>query len=172
LKGLRWFLTDLGNHLAARRHVPHDDVVLFDEGLLQRAMNLFIHGRGTVDVDGVRQYARAVPLPDVLIHVRVDPDIAKARAARRPYSLSNRFRGLNDRDLQKVFRDAALALDTLVDETRRTRGGAMTILTIDANELERASLALDEAFDLILACPSPTAGYTVSHTSTGGFHAA
>ena len=79
LKGLRWFLTDLGNHRTARSAMPDNHIVLFDEGLVQRVFNIFIHGRGDIDVAGLKDYVRALPLPDVLVYLVVDSEVAFRR---------------------------------------------------------------------------------------------
>jgi len=150
VKGLRWFLTDLGNHWTARLRIPSRHVVLFDEGLAQRAVNLFIHGCGAVDLSGVRRYARTIPLPDVLVHVVVDPETARRRAGARGANLSSRFNGLSDDELRGVFNDASRALDALVAEVRYTKRHAVTVLTIDATELNSASQAFDAQFDRLL----------------------
>jgi len=143
LRRFRWVLTALGNHWTARLKVPREDIVLFDEGLVQRAITVFVHGKKSVDVSRLRCYPRAIPLPDILIYLRVDPEVARARVLRRPSSLARRFRSLSERELRDTFTDTALSLDALVTEIRET-AKTVKVVAIDANDIQQAMTALDQ----------------------------
>jgi hypothetical protein len=164
VKGLRWFVTDLGNHWAARLNVPPDQIVLLDEGLIQRAINIFVHGHGTIDVPAIRRYARAVPRPDVLVHVIMNPEIARRRAVRRPAGLSRRFRPLTDGQLRGAFSDAARVIGLLVTEISQDSERRVTVLTVDANQRECAASQLDVQLRSVLpvahGAPEPDAAAT------------
>jgi thymidylate kinase len=149
LKGLRWFLTDLGNHWSARLTVPSDHVVLLDEGIVQRMFNIFVHGGGRIDLAGIKAYARALPAPDVLIYLMVSSDVAMHRTQMRSGGLSQRFRGLTHTQLQGVFADAARALDVLVNEIRKSAPHPL-IVVIETSDLERARQELSARLDAIL----------------------
>jgi thymidylate kinase len=150
-QGLRWLLTDLRNDWAARRLIRPDRVVLFDEGLIQRAINLFVHGRGRPDLSAVRSYARTVPLPDVLVYLRVAPGVARERARDRPSKpLQWRFRGLDAPDLHRVFIDTVQTLDALVGQVARAPGRPVTVLTLDATDPAQAAARLDARLDGLL----------------------
>ncbi len=144
LKGLRWFLTDLGKHQTARSNISPKHIVLFDEGLVQRVFNIFIHGSGEIDVAGLRDYARVLPLPDVLIYLVVDSEVAVRRTQARPSSsLSMRFRALDSAQLSRVFADAARALDVLVGEVRIADRRRVNVIVIDTNDLDVAKAKFD-----------------------------
>jgi Ser/Thr protein kinase RdoA (MazF antagonist) len=80
----------------ARRLVPPHHVVLVDEGLVHRAVNLF----GWYDsppTEAVRGYISLVPLPDALVAVDADPDAARQRAIAR--GLPKRLTGRSQEDV-------------------------------------------------------------------------
>ena len=149
LKGLRWFLTDLGNHWTARL-TASDQIILLDEGLVQRMFNVLVHGYGAIDLAGIKDYARALPLPDVLIYVVANPDVAMSRTQSRSSRLSRRFRKLKDTQLESVFAGAARALDVLVNEIRATAPQSVNIIVIDTSDFETAKKKFSAMIDPIL----------------------
>jgi thymidylate kinase len=150
LLSVRRFLATLGNHWTARMIVPAGQIVLFDEGLAQRAITVLIHGRGELDVSAARCYARAIPAPDILVYVVANPEIAMDRAQRRAV-LPRRFRHLNRLELQSAFRDAARALDTTVSHMRCPSGRPMQVMVIDSNDLDKAKMEFDAKINRLLA---------------------
>jgi thymidylate kinase len=162
LTGLRWFLTSLGNHWKAREVARADEVVLIDEGLAQRVFNVFIHGRDEIDLSGVRQYARRLPLPDVLVYLTVNSDVATRRTDARSKKLPARFRSLNRSELGTMFGNAARALDVLVEEILVANPRPIKIIVIDTSDWDKARVELDAHIDALLArwptdaSPAPT----------------
>jgi thymidylate kinase len=150
LKGLRWFLTSLGNRWKARQSLGTGDVALIDEGLAQRMFNIFIHGAGDIDLDGVRKYARALPLSDVLVYLTVDPHIAAMRTAARTKKLPRRFRSLDREQLSVMFANAEQAIDTLVDEIR-LRPNCAQVIVIESDDLPAARRQLTAQIDALLS---------------------
>ena len=151
LTALRWFLTSLGNRWKARQILAPDQLALIDEGLGQRLFGIFIHDAGEIDLNGVRQYARVQPLPDVLIYLTVDPQVATMRVLTGSKTLPPRFRSLDRVQLRTMFDNAAHALDVLVDEIRRTASDQVRIVVIRSEDLIAARRELDEHIDAILA---------------------
>ncbi len=151
LRGLRWFLTSLGNRWKARRSLTADEVVLMDEGLAQRVFNIFIHGCGDIDLAGVRQYARVQPVADVLVYLRVNSEIATMRTATRSKRIPRRFRSLDRDQLSVMFANAEQALDTLVDEIRISAPDRVTTIVVDTDDFMAARRDLAEQLDRLLA---------------------
>ena len=151
LRGLRWFLTSLGNRWKARQSLSANEVVLIDEGLAQRVFNIFIHGCGDIDLDGVRKYARAQPLPDVLIYLTVHSDVATLRTASRSKKIPRRFRSLNRAELGVMFANAGQALDTLVEEIRKSAPSRVHVIVIRTDDLPAARRELEAQVDALLA---------------------
>jgi thymidylate kinase len=151
-RAVRWFLTCLGNHWKARLTIPGENIVLADEGLAQKMFSLFVSARDEIDLAAVRDYARLLPAPDLLIYLVVDPAVAATRALARPRRRARRFQTLDDATRRTVFANAARALDVLVDEMRSTR--SVHVIVIDTNDLDRATTELDGHVDTFLATTS------------------
>ena len=147
----------------------------WDEQQPEPALETLIRCRGLISelIAGIRPDASPLAQKVLGLYVFLFQVVTEAQLSRDRQKLAIVRRVLaSERETwQQVFSDAALAMDTLVDETHATRGREVKILTIDANDLEQAALALDESFDQILASPCRT-GAQMSHFSTGGFHAA
>jgi thymidylate kinase len=143
LKSLRRFLTCLANYWTARLSIPAEEIVLTDEGVVQKLCAVFIHGSGRVDLAAVRRYARTLPLPDVLVYVVVDAEIARARARVRSRRLAGRFAALQDAELRTVFADTASAFDALVNEIQTATPRAVRIIVVRTDDFERAKATLD-----------------------------
>ena len=151
LIGLRWFLSSLGNQWKARRTLAPHQVVLIDEGLGQRMFNIFIHDAGDIDLAGIRRYARAQPLPDVLVYLTVDAEVAIERALARTRKMPPRFQSLDRTQLSALYVNTERAFDVLVDEIRATAPHPIDILVIRSNDHNGNMRGLDEHVDAILA---------------------
>jgi glycosyltransferase involved in cell wall biosynthesis len=68
------------------------EVVIFDEGLIHRVVNLFAWRRGPVPIAEATEYLRRIPLPDIALEVTCPPDIADERLTRRGLPLRLRAR--------------------------------------------------------------------------------
>lgn len=87
----------VGGRIAyARRRVPPGHIVLVDEGLVHRAVNLF-GWYPTASPEAVKRYISLVPLPDALIAVNADPEAAWRRAQAR--GLPQRLVGRSEEDV-------------------------------------------------------------------------
>jgi hypothetical protein len=149
LRRARQLLATVGNYWTARLVVPNDDIVLFDEGLAQRIITAFIDGNGRPDLSAVKRYARAMPLPDMLVYVKADPEIAIERAHSRT-GLSRRFEALSRSELRYAFVNAAQALEALVSELCSTTNPRVKVVLIDANNLDSATIQFDSEVVLFL----------------------
>jgi thymidylate kinase len=149
--GLRWFLASLGNQWTAREALTPDQIMLIDEGLGQRLFNIFVHDAGEVDLAAVRQYARAQPLPDVLVYLTVNPEVALERALTRSRKLPPRFKSLDRTQLSALFANTAKVFDVFVDELRATASLPIDILVIHSTDLTANMRELGEHLDAILS---------------------
>ncbi|HEY7464001.1 MAG TPA: phosphotransferase [Candidatus Limnocylindria bacterium] len=118
----------------ARRRVPPRHVVLVDEGLVHRAVNLF-GWYPSARPEAVRRYISMVPLPDGVIVVDTDPDLALERV---------RSRGLPKRLVDKPVAEVAAFVaqarevtTTAIAATAR-RDGVTMIRIRNRNSLRRA----------------------------------
>ena len=139
----RLFFVALGNYWRVRTHTLADQIVLFDEGVVHRAFTVFVDGRREIDLAAIRRYAHMIPLPDVLVYLKVSPDVALERTHARPRGLSRRFQGLSPGQECGVMADSAHMLDVLVDGIQDLVRSTVTIIVIDTNDLRRANAEFD-----------------------------
>jgi len=94
----------VGGRIAyARGRVPPQHVVVVDEGLVHRAVNLYgWYPRSSADAVG--RYISLLPLPDALIAVDTDPEAAESRALAR--GLPKRLVDRSDEDAAAFVRRA------------------------------------------------------------------
>ncbi|HEX5510968.1 MAG TPA: hypothetical protein VFX41_04590 [Actinomycetales bacterium] len=118
LFALRLLAVTLDNHRWLRRQDPQS-LVLVDEGFAQRAMLLLAGTGREVDLARAQRYARAVPVPRVVVHVRLDPSESVRRTAGRDRGLPARFARLSGDVLLSRLADAAAVLDVVVSELGR-----------------------------------------------------
>jgi thymidylate kinase len=118
LFAFRLLAVTLDNHRWLRRQNP-DALVLVDEGFAQRAMLLLSGADGGVNLERAQRYARAVPVPRVVVHVRIDPSESVRRTADRDRGLPARFARLSGDVLLASLADAASLLDVVISELGR-----------------------------------------------------
>jgi Ser/Thr protein kinase RdoA (MazF antagonist) len=142
----------VGGRIAyARRRVPPQHVVLVDEGLVHRAVNLF-GWYPTASKDAVRRYISLVPMPDALIAVNADADAALRRALAR--GLPKRLAGRSDEDIAGFVSRARVIATAAVGAVQR-RSGVRVIKIKNGKSLRRSvSNAARATSGLVL----PTAG--------------
>lgn len=80
---LRKVLKQLGRYEAIRGAGTNQTPILVDEGTLHAAHNLFVHVGFGFDQEQIREFAEAVPLPDVVVYVRQHEDVLVERALKR-----------------------------------------------------------------------------------------
>lgn len=119
---------------------PAGAVVLLPEGAVQRSFLCFVEPGRPIPSDGVARYAAAIPVPDVIVRLRVRPEVAVARLQRafrhpRPGATRvNRLAGVGPAALLATFTDAAAMLDDVVAVVVARSGGRTRVVDIDADE--------------------------------------
>jgi len=114
----RLLAVTLDNHRWLSRQ-DQELLTLVDEGFAQRAMLLLANARGDVDLRRAQRYAGVVPVPRVVVHVRIDPKESVRRTAARPRGLPARFERLTGEELLSRLAGAAAILDVVTDELGR-----------------------------------------------------
>jgi hypothetical protein len=109
---------DLEVHRRARQ-LPPGHVLLWEEGLVHRAILVLVEAGGVAPTDAWVRYAARVPLPDVLVHLQVDAATAVARMEQRPKRLTARLAHLPRPQLEALVTGAVHGLEVLVEEIRR-----------------------------------------------------
>lgn len=141
-------------HVAATAHALHEarakshstDLVVVPEGICQRTFMAFVDADGVVDRDLARRLVTGAPQPDVVVVLRVTPEVALDRIRNRPHgALSNRFDGLEEHELvQHLAAGQELLLD-VAEHLRHVSGDRVRCLVLDGNDLDAACDILCEA---------------------------
>lgn len=124
-----------------------DDVYVFAEGTGQRAFVVLADGRRPVDLAAARRYVTHMPLPDVLVHLRVSPSECLERTSRRERGLPDRFAGLSGAEAKHLLGDAAGLFDTILDQVRALQPHVVAH-EIDSGDLDAA---IASAKDVVVA---------------------
>jgi len=125
LRWRSWPLSTMATHVALRRVDAPGRTVLVEEGLVQRANTVCI-GRPEL----AARYFATQPLPDALVVLDVDLDVAQARIASRSKGPLLRHAGLAPPDVLKDLRRSAELIAT-AKEVLRGRG--LVVLELDAD---------------------------------------
>jgi adenylate kinase len=131
---VRWFLSTLGRYAAPRDR----RMLVLDEGLLQRSFLLFMERDGFGSVDRVARYVSAIPLPDAVIMVDVDPAESLARLQRRSRPVPRRFRTMAGEDQLTAFTRGAELLDLVLATASARRGSSTVVIRVPSEDVDQA----------------------------------
>lgn len=118
----------------ARRRVPLDHLVIVDEGLVHRSVNLF-GWYPAPPLSSVREYVARVPLADALVYVESAPDIEHARTLAR--GVPKRLAGRSAAEVSAFVAQARLVCATAV-ESVEARGGTAVARVANLDALDSA----------------------------------
>lgn len=121
-----------------------DRVVLFDEGLVQRAFTMFVDRDGAPRATDVDRYLEAMPRPDVVIFLAADPQRCLARLQARPAGLPRRFQQIEATAVEEILVAGAAMFSHLIDGLQANGGEAPQVFLIDANDHDATSREIDE----------------------------
>lgn len=140
---LRLFFEVAGQYYYLRRRLIPGEVVLFEEGLLHRAINLYAWEPGPINQQMVAKYLRLLPAPDLAVFIKAAPDLCLKRARER--GLPSR---LKDKNTQVVEQFMANTVNILA-LAEKNRG--QSILEVDnSTDLDQALFALHQGLETIL----------------------
>lgn len=113
----RWTERSIRHFVMARARSSQLDLVLFDEGITHRSIQLFVSPPPRLDVDRLRSFLRSWAFPDVVVRVRASP----ARCAERSSSrgVPERLEGRSDAELRAFVEACATVSAEIVEEARR-----------------------------------------------------
>lgn len=127
---MREVVRDVGLQGFARRATPGTAVVV-DEGAVLTASHLFVYNDGPLASDALGDFARLVPLPDVVVYVRAPVEVLVDRAVRRP----DRRRELRAADRREMERWAKRALEVF-DRLTATARLREHVFTVDVEDTQ------------------------------------
>jgi hypothetical protein len=100
---------------------------LMDEGFIQRGFLLFSGKPNSTASALAQHYALRIPMPDVVVHLRLDPAQAVTRTAGRSRSLPPRYARLTGDTLLDALRAGSVIIDQLLGVVTRRAGGPVVI---------------------------------------------
>jgi dephospho-CoA kinase len=133
----RLFLTSLTDRCFAQRRSVPDEIVLFSEGVVHRGLSVFMHSSKAVNVEAIRHYVSAIPLPDVLIVLQADPNITLERTRARRNGSSRRMRLNSKSDMLEGER----IMSAIISELRSY--SSVQLITLNTNDLTLATLEFE-----------------------------
>lgn len=80
---MHWWIRTVGARSLLLAHRRDNEVIVLDEGMCHRVVQLFSSADEVADPEVVARYARGIPLPDVLVHVVAPVDVAYDRVVGR-----------------------------------------------------------------------------------------
>lgn len=131
----------------ARRVTGSNTLTVLHEGVCQRVFQAFVDALGVADRRTVQRFLRDVPLPDVIVALKVQPETALARVRSRGHGgLSNRFNDLSDAQLHQRLEDGQQLLLRIVGYLEARHMPKVSTLVLDAQDLPRLLQQLDTDF--------------------------
>lgn len=109
------------------------DVVVFPEGLCQRAFMTFVDGGGFSNTRLVMRFIDGAPLSDVVVALKVDPEVALERIGRRDQKLSHRFGGRSRSEMLTTMRLGQRLLMDVASHVEATRPGVRVVRIRDGD---------------------------------------
>jgi homoserine kinase type II len=147
------------------RRMRPDEVLLLEEGMVHRAVNVFAWSDGDVDLAAVGRYVTGLPRTDLVVLVTAPLSVCIERADAR--GLPRRLAGRDDATVARFMRNAAVIVDVLPDLlSARSRP---SVVVHNGGALDAAVTALQEAIGFRLdattvaapegaGCPAPDEG--------------
>jgi thymidylate kinase len=112
--------------------------VLFSEGLVQKSFMFVDYSNVVVEAADVVRYLEKIPMPDLVIHLRVSASVGFERMTGRASGVTQRLKSTDAATIRRFLDKAAHHLDLLSDWFASNQPDRM--LTID-NEVSAASAA-------------------------------
>ena len=133
---VHWWIRAAGARSLLLARCLGNEIVLLDEGLCHRVVQLFSSADEVPDQEVITRYVRDLPFPDVLIHVVAPVDVSYSRVMNRGV-----WERLEDEDPARVrtfLSSAAVAISYLLD-TEKARNSRV----LDVDNSGQAPSGLD-----------------------------
>jgi thymidylate kinase len=142
---LRNVLKKIGIYEIISFRSTNRQIILVDEGVLQAAHNLFVHGSVQVKMENLATFAKLIPLPDVIVYLRQPESLLIDRTVKRGH------KRIPDRSYSNVvpfIRQAITTFDKLVQNPAVE--SKLLIIEGDQKVTVAASYQDDPSFGLAL----------------------
>jgi hypothetical protein len=146
LHALRWFIVLAGQYEFLKAHARPGEGLIFDEGFIHRAVQMYASDREIPDRAQVAAYVDLLPQPDLLCAVRAPQERCIERVYRR--GLWHRFRHKRRDQVERYITNAHQIVDMAVD---RARGRGWRVVEVDngGDDIGPAEMALRERLDSV-----------------------
>jgi thymidylate kinase len=135
---VRLFFQVAGQERWLRRSLRAGEVVVFEEGLVQRAVNLYAWAPERLETTAVAAYFSLLPAADLVVLVRAPFDTCLARARARGMPI--RLRDKDGRTIERFMRHAQAIAGLMGPALAAQRRPAITIDNDCSPEVSRAAL--------------------------------
>lgn len=127
-RSLRLLVLALEHQMQHRHPIGGGDILLLDEGVIQRGLKFLVARGFRAPRELVWEYIRRLPvLPDRLLVLETSPERALDRALGRPRGLPPRFQGLTRPQALRLFEDVAAVLQDSLDALAELRPGETAV---------------------------------------------
>ena len=141
---LRNVLKKIGIYEIIRFRSTDQQVILVDEGGLQAAHNLFVHGSVQVKAEHLATFARLIPLPDVIVYLRQPASVLIDRTIKRGH------KRIPDRSYSHVARFINQAVATF-DKLVQNPAVASKLLVVDGGQHVNVTKAANDQDDPVFS---------------------
>jgi shikimate kinase len=160
LFALRLLVVSLGRyHAAQSRRTP---IVMMDEGFIQRCFTVLVDGPEEVSGEMVRRLASAGPHGDMVVHLKIDPEVALRRLSVRQRGLPPRFAMLSHAELLATFRMADRSFGEIAAVVSHDRRHPADVVVVESDDVATANKLLRNALDTARP-PVPPAAVPIGH---------
>lgn len=135
---LRSIVRKIGTYEIAKR-CNHDRIILVDEGTVLSAHILFVFTSTVYSQADIEQFARLVPMPELVVYIKTPVDSLVQRSLQR-LGAPKEIRSKNQMMVQKYISRAAEMFDRLT-KTKRIRDRVLIVANPDSTEGERGAVA-------------------------------
>ncbi len=130
-------------HIFFSRTMPRDSVGLFDPGRLMRFLNGYLYATNAPATGTISKYLQSIDLPELLILVCVEPDVAIVRLNSRTRGLPKRMRQLEKDDWPVTIDQGNKVAGAIADEAEKM---GVTLLRYDSGERTPTEITDDIIF--------------------------
>ena len=159
LRAFRLFAVCLNRYSLIRKITNENTIVMFEEGMLQRAMTIFVDGLSDVNLRSAQLYLRKIPLPDVLIYLKIKESDAMHHTFQRPRGAIRRFQSLNESQIQKFMSDGALLLEQIEKTFQADPDRNLRLIIVEAASLNELEVKLGRLVPLLAEQNHATNGH-------------
>jgi adenylate kinase family enzyme len=138
LNYIRSIIRRIGMYEMAQKY-KRNRIMLVDEGLILSAYLLFVYTRNAYSQDEIDTFARLIPLPELVVYIRVPVDMLVRRSLQRD-DVRKELRSVNKRTVKKHISSAVKMFEQLI-ETKEIQDKVLIVTNMTSNAAKRNAVA-------------------------------